>query len=114
MLAAVIPIVTALIAIGIGFAFTGLMTHLLPVASFVPILGVLIGLGVGIDYALFIITRHRDGLRAGRSIEDSAVNAGDTAGRAVLLAGLTVFLRATRPVRAWYLVSVRSRDRRLR
>ena len=55
-----------------------------------PILGVLIGLGVGIDYALFIITRHRNGLRAGRSVEDSAVNAVNTAGRAVFFAGLTV------------------------
>jgi RND superfamily putative drug exporter len=90
VLAAVIPIVTALIAIGIGFAFTGLITHVFAVASFVPILGVLIGLGVGIDYALFIITRHRNGLRAGRSVEDSAVNAVNTAGRAVFFAGLTV------------------------
>jgi RND superfamily putative drug exporter len=90
LLAAVIPIVTALIAIGIGFAITGLMSHVFAVASFVPILGVLIGLGVGIDYALFIITRHRNGLRAGRSIEDAAVNAVNTAGRAVFFAGLTV------------------------
>jgi len=90
VLAAVIPIITALIAIGIGFAFTGLMSHLFAVASFVPILGVLIGLGVGIDYALFIITRHRNALRAGRSIEEAAVNAVNTAGRAVFFAGLTV------------------------
>ena len=90
LLAAVIPIITALIAIGIGFAITGLMSHVFAVASFVPILGVLIGLGVGIDYALFIITRHRNGLRAGRSIEDAAVNAVNTAGRAVFFAGLTV------------------------
>jgi RND superfamily putative drug exporter len=90
VLAAVIPIITALIAIGIGFAFTGLMSHLFAVASFVPILGVLIGLGVGIDYALFIITRHRNALRAGRSVEEAAVNAVNTAGRAVFFAGLTV------------------------
>ncbi len=90
LLAAVIPIITALVAIGIGLAFTGLMSHVLAVPSFVPILGVLLGLGVGIDYALFIITRHRNGLRAGRSIEDSAAHAAGTAGRAVLLAGLTV------------------------
>jgi RND superfamily putative drug exporter len=88
--AAIIPIVTALIAIGIGFALTGLMSHVFAVAQFVPILGVLIGLGVGVDYALFIITRHRNGLRAGRSIEDAAVNAVNTAGRAVFFAGLTV------------------------
>jgi RND superfamily putative drug exporter len=90
ILAAIIPVVTALIAMGIGFAFTGLMSHVLAVPSFVPILGVLIGLGVGIDYALFIITRHRNGLRAGRSIEESAVHAVSTAGRAVFFAGLTV------------------------
>jgi RND superfamily putative drug exporter len=90
VLAAVIPIVTALIAIGIGFALTGLMSHVIAVAQFVPILGVLIGLGVGVDYALFIITRHRNGLRAGRSIEDAAVNAANTAGRAVFFAGVTV------------------------
>jgi RND superfamily putative drug exporter len=88
--AAIIPIVTALIAIGIGYALTGLMSHVFAVAEFVPILGVLIGLGVGVDYALFIITRHRNGLRAGRSIEEAAVNAGNTAGRAVFFAGLTV------------------------
>jgi RND superfamily putative drug exporter len=88
--AAIIPIVTALVAIGIGYALTGLMSHVFAVAQFVPILGVLIGLGVGVDYALFIITRHRNGLRAGRSVEDAAVNAVNTAGRAVFFAGLTV------------------------
>jgi RND superfamily putative drug exporter len=90
LFAAVIPILTALAAIGIGYSITGLMSHVLSVASFAPILGVLIGLGVGVDYALFIITRHRNGLRAGRSVEDSAVNAVNTAGRAVFFAGLTV------------------------
>jgi len=50
----------------------------------------LIGLGVGIDYALFIVTRHRNAVRAGTPIEDAAVNAINTSGRAVLFAGLTV------------------------
>jgi putative drug exporter of the RND superfamily len=90
LFAAITPIVTALVAIGIGYDLTGLLSHVLAIVSFVPILGVLIGLGVGVDYALFIVTRHRSGVRAGRSIEDAAVNAVNTAGRAVFFAGLTV------------------------
>ena len=90
LFAAVTPIVTALIAIGIGYALSGLLSHVLAIVSFAPILGVLIGLGVGIDYALFIVTRHRSGIRAGQSVEDAAASAINTAGRAVLFAGLTV------------------------
>jgi RND superfamily putative drug exporter len=90
LFAAIIPIVTALVAIGIGYALTGLLSHVLTIVSFAPILGVLIGLGVGIDYALLIVTRHRSAVLAGRSIEDAAVNAVNTAGRAVFFAGLTV------------------------
>jgi len=90
LFAAIIPIVTALVAIGIGFDLTSMLSHELAIASFAPVLGVLIGLGVGVDYALFIVTRHRSGVRSGRSIEDAAVNAVNTAGRAVFFAGLTV------------------------
>ncbi len=90
LFAAITPIVTALVAIGIGYGITGLLSHVLSIVSFAPILGVLIGLGVGIDYALFIVTRHRGAVRAGAGIEDAAVNAVSTAGRAVLFAGLTV------------------------
>src|SRR6202035_2707791 len=79
-----------LVAIGIGFDVTGLLSHAFAIASFATILGVLIGLGVGVDYALFIVTRHRTGLKGGRSTEDAAVNAVNTAGRAVFFAGLTV------------------------
>ena len=92
LFAAIIPIVTALVAIGIGYALTGLLSHVLTIVSFAPILGVLIGLGVGIDYALFIVTRNRSGVRAGKSIEDAAVHAVNTAGRAVFFAGLTVVI----------------------
>jgi RND superfamily putative drug exporter len=60
------------------------------VVDFAPILGALIGLGVGIDYALFIVTRHRRGLQAGLTPEEAAVKAIDTSGRAVLFAGSTV------------------------
>ena len=90
LFAAITPIVTALAAIGIGYAIAVLLSHVLAIVSFAPILGVLIGLGVGIDYALFIVTRHRSAVRAGKSIEDAAVEALNTAGRAVFFAGLTV------------------------
>jgi putative drug exporter of the RND superfamily len=90
LLAAITPIVTALVAIGIGYDLTGLLSHVLTIVSFAPILGILIGLGVGVDYALFIVTRHRNAVRAGASIEDAVVNAINTSGRAVLFAGLTV------------------------
>ena len=90
LFSAILPLLTALVAIGIGYAITGLLTHLLSVPSFASELGILIGLGVGVDYALFILTRHRTGLRGGRSVEESAVNAANTAGRAVFFAGITV------------------------
>jgi len=90
LFAAFLPLITALVAIGIGYDVTGLLTHTFAVASFATILGVLIGLGVGVDYALFIVTRHRTGLQGGRGIEDAAANAVNTAGRAVFFAGLTV------------------------
>ena len=60
------------------------------IATMAPTLAALIGLGVGIDYSLFIVTRHRDGLKSGLSPEEAAVRALNTAGRAVLFAGGTV------------------------
>jgi RND superfamily putative drug exporter len=90
LFAAFLPLITALVAVGVGYSVTGLLTHVLSIASFATILGVLIGLGVGIDYALLIVTRHRSGLKAGRSVEDATVSAVNTAGRAVFFAGITV------------------------
>ena len=58
--------------------------------SISPELMLLIGLGVGVDYALFIVTRHRQGLVAGRDVESSIINAVNTSGRAVLFAGIIV------------------------
>lgn len=85
-----LPLLTALLALGAGFSIIGLLTHAFDVASFGPTLGALIGLGVGIDYALFIVSRHRVNLQHGLSIEESAVTAVNTSGRAVLFAGITV------------------------
>lgn len=88
--AMLLPLGVALFALGIATATTTLLSHGLNIATFAPILGSLIGLGVGIDYALFIVTRSRQGLKRGMSVEDSIVTAVNTSGRAVLFAGSTV------------------------
>ncbi|MGO4431464.1 MMPL family transporter, partial [Streptomyces sp. MCAF7] len=67
-----------------------LLSHVVDLPDVAPLMGSLIGLGVGIDYALFIVTRHRKGLRAGLDPAESAMRALDTSGRAVLFAGGTV------------------------
>ncbi|NJP42756.1 MMPL family transporter [Streptomyces sp. PRB2-1] len=84
------PIVTALFAIGISSSLITLLTHTMNVPDFSGQLAMLVGLGVGIDYALFIVTRHRKGILSGKSPEESAVTAVNTSGRAVLFAGGTV------------------------
>ena len=88
--AMLLPLGVALFAVGIATASTTLLSHGLSIATFAPILGSLIGLGVGIDYALFIVTRCRQGLKRGLSPEDAIVTAINTSGRAVLFAGSTV------------------------
>ncbi|MGW7201544.1 MMPL family transporter [Streptomyces chryseus] len=88
--ASLLPIATALVSVGTAYAGTVLLGHVMTVADFAPMLGMLVGLGVGIDYALFIVTRHRKGLRSGLSVTESATNAVATTGRAVVFAGATV------------------------
>src|SRR6266581_8603363 len=90
LLAMLLPIVTAIAGVGGSLMAITLLTHAMNVTSLAPILGALIGLGVGIDYALFIVTRHRRGLQSGLTPEEAAVAAIDTSGRAVLFAGGTV------------------------
>ncbi|WP_407287997.1 MMPL family transporter [Streptomyces sp. BP-8] len=85
-----LPIVTAVAAVGTASAGISLLSHAMTVADFAPMLGSLIGLGVGIDYALFIVTRHRKGLRAGMSVQQAAERAVCVSGRAVVFAGATV------------------------
>ncbi len=87
-----LPIVTALLGIGGGLSLIGLLGHIFPAPSFSPIIAAMIGLGVGVDYALFIVSRFREGLLAGRAPEDAAVMAMRTAGRTVLIAGATVVI----------------------
>ncbi|MFD7247161.1 MMPL family transporter [Streptomyces massasporeus] len=88
--ASLLPIATALVGVGTAYAGIVLLGHAMTVADFAPMLGMLVGLGVGIDYALFIVTRHRRGLKRGLSVTEAATNAVATTGRAVVFAGATV------------------------
>ena len=87
-----LPILTALFALGVGISLVELGTHVFDTANFAPVLAAMIGLGVGIDYALFILTRFRNGLDDGLEPRPAAIQAVDTAGRAVLFAGITVII----------------------
>jgi putative drug exporter of the RND superfamily len=90
LFAMALPLISALVSLGIATALIGLLSHFMKMPQFSTELTLLIGLGVGIDYALFIVTRHRQGLIAGQEIEASIVNSANTSGRAVLCAGTTV------------------------
>ena len=92
VLAMGLPIITALFGIGTGMALVGLTVNLIDMPSFSEQAVMMIGIGVGIDYALFIVTRYREGLHAGMDPERSVIRAIDTAGRAVLFAGTTVII----------------------
>src|SRR3954463_216072 len=90
--ATLLPLFTAVLALGCGLSLTGLLAHVIDIATFSPTLATLIGLGVGIDYSLFIVTRHRNAIKAGRDPEAACVRALNTSGRAVLFAGGTVIV----------------------
>ena len=91
-IAAGMPIVTALWGVGASsllmLAATGVMT----ISSTTPILSVMLGLAVGIDYALFILTRHREQLGEGLDAEESAARSLATAGSAIVFAGITCII----------------------
>jgi RND superfamily putative drug exporter len=90
--AAVMPILTGVAGVITGILGVGQLSHLFSISSTAPTLATLVGLGVGIDYALFIVNRHRKGLMSGLSVEDSIAKALNTSGRAVLFAGGTVVI----------------------
>jgi RND superfamily putative drug exporter len=92
LLAMGLPIVTALFGIGCGFAIIGIITRFLAVPEFTGSVAAMIGIGVGIDYALIIVTRYRQGLHDGMEPREAAVQALDTSGRAVVFAGITVVI----------------------
>lgn len=90
LFAMLMPLASALASLGTGIGVIGLLSNVLKMPVFSIELVALIGLGVGVDYALFIMTRHRQGLMAGMAVEDSIATAVNTSGRAVLFAGIIV------------------------
>ncbi|MCK9932859.1 MMPL family transporter [Frankia sp. Mgl5] len=92
IVAAGVPLAVALIGLGIGSAGITLIAAGTDVSTIAPTLASMIGIGVGIDYALLLITRHVEGLRAGLTVREAAARANGTAGVSVLFAGVTVVL----------------------
>ena len=90
LLAAVLPLLSALLALPAAMSVVGLVSHLVGLPDFTGEVVILIGLGVGVDYALFIVTRVRQALQAGHDVESAIVMAVSTTGRAVLFAGAVV------------------------
>jgi putative drug exporter of the RND superfamily len=93
--ATTIPIALALSAVATAFLLLFILAGLTDINTITPLLVSMIGLGVGIDYSLFIVTRFRQYLHEGLSPTDAAAEAGASAGRAVLFAGLTVAISVT-------------------
>jgi putative drug exporter of the RND superfamily len=90
--AMLLPIVTAVLGLVATLALIGFLGHAVEVPTVAPTLATMIGLGVGIDYALFIVTRHKLQLKDGMGVEDSIARATATAGGAVFFAGGTVVI----------------------
>ncbi|MGW7518238.1 MMPL family transporter [Streptomyces sp. NPDC054796] len=90
LVAMAIPLIAAILALGSAIFSIDLLTQVMSVPSTAPIIAAFIGLGVGIDYALFIVARYRNGIRAGLGPQEATVAAMDTSGRAVVFAGGTV------------------------
>ena len=90
LFAMALPLVAAVVALASGILTVGLLTHVIAIPVIGPTLAALIGLGVGIDYALFVVTRHRNGIKAGMTPEEACIRSLNTSGRAVLFAGTTV------------------------
>jgi RND superfamily putative drug exporter len=92
LFAMVVPLVTALFALALGMAVINIVAGLTTIGTSGPVVAAMIGLGVGIDYALLVVTRHREGMRAGHGPHESIPLALSTAGRSVLVAGATVIV----------------------
>jgi len=92
VIAAALPLVTAILGVGVGVVGSLSFSGLVDMASVTPVLGVMLGLAVGIDYSLFIINRHRKQLLAGAEVRESIGLANGTAGNAVVFAGSTVIV----------------------
>jgi RND superfamily putative drug exporter len=92
LLAAGLPLITALIGVAIGLTGLSAMSGVIDVSSTAPTLATMLGLAVGIDYALFILSRHRQNMGDGLEPREAAAQAIATAGSAVVFAGATVVI----------------------
>jgi RND superfamily putative drug exporter len=92
VVAAGLPLATALFGLGISSALIGILAALMDVPDWAPALASMLGIGVGIDYALLIVTRYRGALGAGLAPREAVGEAVTTAGRSVLIAGTTVVI----------------------
>ncbi|WP_043264128.1 MMPL family transporter [Streptomyces sp. CT34] len=92
VLAAALPLLAALVGVVMGLAFLGLLALAFTFSTVSPTLATMIGLGVGIDYGLFLLTRHRQNVMDGMDVAVSAGRAVATSGRAVLVSGCTVII----------------------
>ncbi|HUZ30468.1 MAG TPA: MMPL family transporter [Solirubrobacteraceae bacterium] len=92
LISAGLPLITAGFGLITGVALIGLATHLTSLSNVSPQLALMIGLGVGVDYALFIVTRFKESFRRTGNVEHAVLEAMDTSGRAILLAGTTVVI----------------------
>ncbi|MGZ6994829.1 MAG: MMPL family transporter [Acidimicrobiia bacterium] len=87
-----VPIGTALVGLAVGLSTVTVLTNFFDISSIATTIATMIGLGVGIDYALFVVTRHREQLAAGMTVPESAGHANGTSGMAVVFAGTTVVI----------------------
>ncbi|MCT1375514.1 MMPL family transporter [Microbacterium sp. p3-SID337] len=92
LIGAALPIVTAVVGVGVGVTASLAFSGVVDMASVTPVLGVMLGLAVGIDYSLFILNRHRKQLLAGSPVRESIGLATGTSGTAVVFAGTTVIV----------------------
>ena len=92
LVAAGMPLITALVAVGVSMAGLFSLSQVMTISSTTPVLAVMLGLAVGIDYSLFIINRYRTYVREGFKLSEAAARAIGTAGNAVVFAALTVVI----------------------
>jgi RND superfamily putative drug exporter len=90
LIAAVIPLISALFSVGAGLSFLGLLAAIMTFPTTAPTVATLLGLGVAIDYGLFLVARHREQLDTGMNYLESARHAEATSGAAIVVAGSTV------------------------
>ena len=92
VIAAGLPLAVALVGLGIGSSLITILAAVTDVSNTAPTVASMVGIGVGIDYALLLVTRYVEGLRAGQTVRESAARANGTAGVSVVFAGTTVLV----------------------